>query len=164
MRLIADGELCRGCRICEVTCSFFNFGEFNPKKSRIRVTKLEEAGIDVPVVCRQCEKCGPINDCPAGALRKDENTAAVIADIERCTGCGVCLQACPFGAISLNPESGLVNVCNLCNGNPKCVEWCPNRALTFTRSSGIVAQKRRIKYAEMLAKPTLRAWGKLREK
>lgn len=164
MKLIVDSELCRGCRICELACSFFNFDEFNPKKSRIRVTKLEEPGIDIPVVCRQCEKCGAITDCPAEALEKNKETGAVIVDPEKCTGCGICLEACTFGAISLNPENGLANVCNLCNGNPKCVEWCPNQALICANNPSIVAQKKRIKYAEMLAKPTLKGWGILKEK
>lgn len=163
MRLIVNRELCRGCRICELACSFFNFGVFNPKKSRIRVTKLEEPGIDIPVVCRQCEKCRPITDCPAGALKKDEETGAVIVDLEKCTGCGICLEACPFGAVSLNPENGLANVCNMCNGSPKCVEWCPNEALLYTRNFSVIGQKKRVEYAEMLAKPNLRRWSILKE-
>ena len=159
MRLVADIELCRGCRICELACSFFNFGSFNPKKSRIRVTKLEEPSIDIPVVCRQCTKCKPMTDCPTGALTKHEKTGAVVAALERCTGCGMCLEACPFGAISLNPENRLVNVCNLCNGNPKCVEWCPNKALICTSNLSIIGRKKRLEYAEILAKSALREWG-----
>lgn len=164
MRIVVNSELCRGCRICELACSFFNFGEFNPKRSRVRVAKLEEFGIDVPIVCRQCKKCICIVNCPEDALEKNEKTGAIIVNEEECTGCGVCVEACPFGAISLDPKNGLANVCNLCNGDPKCLRWCPSNVFTYTKSLDIMAQKKRIQYARTSSKPTLERWGILPER
>ena len=43
-----------------------------------------------------CEGCAEI--CPTGAITRN-NTVHV--DIELCTDCGVCVDACPHGALTL---------------------------------------------------------------
>ena len=43
-------ELCNGCRMCEMVCSFVNTREFNPRHSKIKVAKVDEEGFSVPVV------------------------------------------------------------------------------------------------------------------
>jgi NAD-dependent dihydropyrimidine dehydrogenase PreA subunit len=52
-----------------------------------------------------------------------------------CAGCGVCIDACPTGAIYLSNDKALVDFA-LCDGCEKadgklCVEICPNAALTW---------------------------------
>lgn len=50
---------------------------------------------------RLCTKdCLCLYVCPVGAA----DTENSIIDTEKCTGCGMCAQACPSGAISLVPE------------------------------------------------------------
>ena len=153
MRLLVDSSLCRGCRICELACSYFAFGAFNPRRSRVRVTELEEFGLDFPIVCRQCVKCVCIAECPVeGALKRDPQTRAVIVDRDKCIGCGVCVEACPFGAVSLDLEDGLANICNLCGGDPKCVKWCPSSVFSYVKDLSTMEQKRRIKCATTISK------------
>ena len=53
--LFIDFEKCTGCRTCEVACSLRNEGICNPVLSRISVIKWEDMGVDVPMVCQQCE-------------------------------------------------------------------------------------------------------------
>ena len=57
-------------------------------------------------------------------------------DKERCTGCGLCVQACPFGSIEMvgnYPE--IKDDCRLCNA---CVEACPEGAITIKETEGEV--------------------------
>lgn len=47
-----------------------------------------------------------------------------------CTGCGKCLENCPFGAVSAGPQGISINreTCELCG---LCIENCPSGALTW---------------------------------
>ncbi len=49
--------------------------------------------------CKLCKKC--VKACPMGAWQDTEN--GLHFDMKRCIGCGLCMVACNFGAISLNP-------------------------------------------------------------
>lgn len=48
--IIFDADRCTGCRICELVCSMAKHGEYNPKKSLIRLMVNEEAEVYVPVL------------------------------------------------------------------------------------------------------------------
>jgi electron transfer flavoprotein alpha subunit/NAD-dependent dihydropyrimidine dehydrogenase PreA subunit len=52
-------------------------------------------------------------------------------DEKACTGCGVCLESCPFGALSLEGE--LVRIADNCNDCGACVSSCPSEALILER-------------------------------
>ena len=44
-------------------------------------------------------------------------------------------QACDFGAILINPETKLAEICDLCEDQedgPQCIKWCPKEALELT--------------------------------
>jgi len=54
---------------------------------------------------------------------------SIIIDDELCTGCGNCVDSCPFGAIELeNDKVKVLPNCNLCGA---CVEACPVEAITL---------------------------------
>jgi Pyruvate/2-oxoacid:ferredoxin oxidoreductase delta subunit len=48
-------------------------------------------------VCNQCDRC--LEYCPEGILRREANDGGYVFDLEYCKGCGVCMTACPRGAI-----------------------------------------------------------------
>ncbi|MBC7228870.1 MAG: 4Fe-4S binding protein [Actinobacteria bacterium] len=50
-------------------------------------------------------------------------------DAEACTRCGVCVEACPVGAVSLDGESGLPAFSRDCIGCWACFNNCPERAI-----------------------------------
>jgi len=59
----------------------------------------------------------------------DEGT--IIVDEQRCDGCGWCIGACEYGAITIHPDTGKAIVCDVCEGEPKCIQWCPDGALSL---------------------------------
>lgn len=56
--------------------------------------------------------------------------ALLIINRELCTGCGLCLQVCPFGALSLDAEN-IVVANEACTGCGACVPECPAGALSL---------------------------------
>ena len=62
-----DLAKCSGCSRCEVNCSFFHSGKIGRAGARIKVVKVEEIGIDYPLVCQQCSEryC---TKCPENAI------------------------------------------------------------------------------------------------
>jgi len=54
---------------------------------------------------------------------------ALIINDDHCTGCGTCVEACPFEALALVGEKARVNEnCTLCGS---CLEACPEQALSL---------------------------------
>lgn len=120
---------CRGCRLCEMACSFHHEQECSTTKSRIRILKDSEWAFDCPLLCIQCAKAPCIEACSTGAIYRDEATGVVVVDAKSCGGCGDCITVCPLHALFLNRENGPVFKCELCGGDPECVKWCSNGAL-----------------------------------
>jgi len=57
-----------------------------------------------------------------------EPTVAYVIE-ELCSGCGLCVEACPYEARSLHPWKGIATVNEaLCQGCGACVVACPNKA------------------------------------
>ncbi|MDI3499948.1 MAG: hypothetical protein PWP50_992, partial [Synergistaceae bacterium] len=54
---------------------------------------------------------------------------------ERCTGCGLCVQVCPYNAIKLSDENvaEILESCILCG---QCIEACPMKALLMEEKHG----------------------------
>lgn len=63
---------------------------------------------------------------PGRTIRLSAGIAQV--DSARCSGCGVCVDVCPYGALSLS-ESGAVIQKTLCKGCGTCVPACPSAAI-----------------------------------
>lgn len=136
-KINVNPEKCCGCRICEMACSMQHWGIFNPRKGLLRVEisrlpnqSMESSQIDVPVICLQCDQAPCMDSCPEEAISKAAFGAWVV-DKERCTGCGLCVDACSYKMIKVDVKDGLARKCDLCQGNPSCVEYCPMGALTF---------------------------------
>lgn len=118
-------SLCTGCRICEMICSFTHEGTIAPKRSRIRIRSNwpEEEKIHL---CIACDPKPCIGTCPEEALSWE---GCLRIDSEKCTGCGLCTEACPYGGIQMEPSNGRPFFCDTCEGRFECTAWCPTKAV-----------------------------------
>lgn len=101
-------ELCKGCRKCELACIAAHQAGMTIKDAakerknlepRIHVIKHGEA--KMPLQCRHCESAPCAAVCPTRALTQGTDGELRMLD-EYCAGCGLCVMACPYGAISLS--------------------------------------------------------------
>lgn len=138
--IVIDPSKCTGCRSCEVVCSMVNAGEAGIYKSRIRTLRFPNENFFLPRVCFQCEKPYCVPTCPTEAISKNRNMGMVEIDEEKCTGCGLCLEACPFGAIFMWDTVAVK--CDLCRGDPMCVKYCEQEAITYGEPKEITMDKK----------------------
>lgn len=134
-RLMINKKICTGCRMCEVICSFFHDRIFRPAAARVHVVKDLSKNIDYPIVCRHCKKPKCLKSCPVCAITRDGQTGLVSIDYTKCTECKECVEACPFDAIFIHPDSGDILKCDYCNGDPKCVQYCEIGAIRKVNSN-----------------------------
>lgn len=66
----------------------------------------------------------------SGALSKAED-GAIRHDGSGCVRCWMCIMACPYGAILIDPKGKSILKCDLCPGRetPACVGACKTGAL-----------------------------------
>lgn len=135
-----DGEVCTGCRTCQVACKDKN--SLEPGTMFRHVTSYETGSYPdaalyhLSMSCNHCENPACTAACPTGAMYKAED-GTVICDTELCDGCGNCALACPYGAPHIIEETGKAGKCDACaylrakGRNPTCVDACLMRCLDF---------------------------------
>jgi len=129
--IVCDPDKCLGCGICEFVCSAVKDKSLDASFSRIRQVNFEPTG-SLAIACLLCEKPPCVGVCPMDALLKDEK-GVIRVDEYKCNGCGWCINACKFGAITLHPTRKVAMTCDLCDGDPECVKLCPfEDALAFS--------------------------------
>lgn len=150
--LLVDMDKCTGCKQCSLACSLIKEDLFDPFRGRIKVLKKEEIAMGVPLLCEQCEAHPCIKACPDGALSRDDKTGIITVDMEVCTQCGSCVEACPYHGIRSHPETGVPLICDLCGGNPYCVKHCvPGALLWVERTNDLFTLKKKLRSARMAA-------------
>ncbi len=63
-----------------------------------------------------------------GTIALDPSVASV--NLQRCAGCGLCVNACPYSAIELKESVASVNT-YLCKGCGTCASTCRDKAITL---------------------------------
>jgi tetrathionate reductase subunit B len=90
----------------------------------------------VPKLCNQCDHPPCVQVCPVTATFKTDD-GVILVDSKRCIGCRYCIQACPYGARFLHPQTRVADKCTFCYHRlvrgllPACVEVCPKQARVF---------------------------------
>ena len=155
-------EKCMGCHSCEFACAVahsttkdMNAVVIDGERPGNRIS-VEAFGVNaVPINCRHCEEPACVMACPTGAVYRENKNDPVLVDVERCIGCRMCVQACPFGVITMSPNGKGVLKCDLCierlaeGQEPACVEACPTHALAFIEEEASSKLKRQ-KVAEQM--------------
>ncbi len=165
--MAVDLRSCTGCKTCTVACKAENevpLGVF-----RTSVHYLEQGRYPnvkrhmAPVFCNHCDNPPCVEACPVEEIKatykrpdgikvsyKKKATykrpdGVVLWDNERCVGCHMCVENCPYGAryvdtslqAGANPDSHGIGKCTYCvqrldNGvTPSCAQTCVGGALTF---------------------------------
>ncbi|MBO3800333.1 MAG: 4Fe-4S dicluster domain-containing protein [Candidatus Brockarchaeota archaeon] len=129
--IVCNVDKCNGCQICEFVCSFTKEKVFNSRKSRIFVVRIEPF-LNLALTCKKCDDPPCVRACPTEAVQRLSDETIKI-DEEKCIGCGWCVEACEFGVMRLNLETGIAFVCDYCRdiGEPQCVKYCPKDALRY---------------------------------
>ena len=136
-RIIVKEENCTGCRACELACSFQQKRAFHYDFSLIHAVKNNQMeGFFIPMLCYHCEDPPCAKGCPTDAIERDDGSGIVSIDKEKCTGCGICVDLCPWSIPNIDSEKNVASICDLCKGDPLCVKFCSPGALLFEIGAG----------------------------
>ncbi|HEY7833281.1 MAG TPA: 4Fe-4S dicluster domain-containing protein [Ktedonobacterales bacterium] len=135
---VIDQRKCIGCHACTVACKaehnvpigvyrtwvkYIEKGEYPNTRRHFLVNR-----------CNHCDDAPCVAICPTKALFKRAD-GIVDFDRERCIGCKSCMQACPYDALYIDPDTHTAAKCNYCAHRvdlglqPACVVVCPEQAI-----------------------------------
>lgn len=123
-KLAVDHSLCTGCGACELACSKAWFKAEDPRKSAIRIRKVQSGGYFIAV----CDQCGVCMDmCSPMAISRD-NKGVVRIDKKKCVGCLICAGECVRDYMGYHEDELTPFKCIACG---ICVKACPSGALSI---------------------------------
>lgn len=135
---IIDNRKCIGCHACTVACKSEHDVPIGVNRTWVKYIEKGEypntRRLFSVMRCNHCSDAPCVTICPTGALftRSD---GIVDFDRRRCIGCKACMQACPYDALYIDPETETAAKCNYCahridmNLEPACVNVCPTHAI-----------------------------------
>ena len=133
-----DNRKCIGCHACTVACKSEHDVPVGVNRTHVKYIETgtyPDSNREFSVHrCNHCEDAPCTTICPTTALftRSD---GIVDFDDDRCIGCKSCMQACPYDALYINPNTGTAAKCNYCahrienSYEPACVIVCPVEAI-----------------------------------
>ncbi|MEZ4320477.1 MAG: 4Fe-4S dicluster domain-containing protein [Myxococcota bacterium] len=135
---VIDNNGCIGCHACSTACKsehqvplgvnrtwvkYVESGRYPDVRRSFQVTR-----------CNHCSNPPCVRICPTGAMHQRAD-GIVDFDSDACIGCKACLQACPYDAIYIDPDTHTAAKCNYCahrtevGMEPACVVVCPEHAI-----------------------------------
>ena len=114
-----DDDACWGCKTCEVACKQEINASFGTKLISVS-EKIDQKAPDQMYftfkinVCRHCDDPPCMAVCLEQAISKRMD-GIVVLDENRCSGCTLCIEACPYRAIAFDKDKAVAQKCNLCH-------------------------------------------------
>ena len=163
--MVIDLRYCDGCQSvakppqCTEACIQGHFAPQPMEWIQVYEPSLPGGGTQfVPTPCQQCQNAPCVNVCPVGATFTTPE-GVVLIDQNRCIGCRLCLEACPYDRRFFNwgdapvppealfmeynpmhqtpPQRGTVMKCDFCpdvaraGRLPYCAQACPNHVIYY---------------------------------
>jgi len=135
---VIDNRKCIGCHACSTACKsenevplgvyrtwvkYVETGAYPNNRRHFQVTR-----------CNHCANPPCVRICPTEAMYQRDD-GIVEFDNSVCIGCKACMQACPYDAIYIDPETDTAAKCHYCAHRtdiglePACVVVCPEHAI-----------------------------------
>jgi Fe-S-cluster-containing dehydrogenase component/formate-dependent nitrite reductase membrane component NrfD len=135
---VIDHRRCIGCHACTVACKEENrvpLGAFRTWVKYVEKGTFPDTRRYFSVLrCNHCDDAPCVTICPTVALYRRPD-GIVDFDNRRCIGCKSCMQACPYDALYIDPDTNTAAKCHYCAHRievglePACVVVCPERAI-----------------------------------
>jgi Fe-S-cluster-containing dehydrogenase component/formate-dependent nitrite reductase membrane component NrfD len=135
---LLDSDNCIGCHACTVACKSEHDVPLGVNRTWVKYIETgtfpEVARKFTVMRCNQCDDAPCMSICPTNALFRADNGVVDFQD-DNCIGCKSCMNACPYDALYINPETNTAHKCNMCNHRvevglePSCQIVCPTEAI-----------------------------------
>ena len=135
---VIDNRKCIGCHACTTACKSEHDVPVGVNRTYVKQVEKGEfpdtRRIFSVMRCNHCTDAPCVTICPVEALYTRED-GIVDFDNNRCIGCKSCMQACPYDALYIDPDTSTAAKCNYCahrvdvGREPACVSVCPEHAI-----------------------------------
>ena len=135
---VIDNRLCIGCHACSTACKSENEVPLGVNRTWVKYVEtgvFPDSSRHFQVTrCNHCANPPCVEICPVTAMFK-RSDGIVDFDGDACIGCKACIQACPYDAIYIDPDSLTAAKCHYCAHRteiglePACVVVCPEQAI-----------------------------------
>lgn len=135
---VIDNRSCIGCHACSTACKSENSVPLGVNRTWVKYTEVGQyPDVQRHFQVNRCNHCANppcVRICPVTAMyQRDDGIVEFNGDA--CIGCKACLQACPYDAIHIDPDTGTAAKCHYCGHRvsqgmePACVVVCPTHSI-----------------------------------
>ncbi len=135
---VIDNRKCIGCHACTTACKSEHNVPVGVNRTWVKQVEKGEfpdtRRLFSVMRCNHCTDAPCVEICPTEALYYRDD-GIVDFDNDRCIACKSCMQACPYDALYIDPETHTAAKCNYCAHRvdiglePACVNVCPEHAI-----------------------------------